>query len=140
MAARPAGPRRRLARVRTSAEFERAKATGRRVRTPHFVLVLAVTSADEAEEGPRLGIVASRRIGNAVCRNRAKRLVREAFRATRDLFHPRLSVIVIVTHPPENMKRDDVIAQWRGAASRIAQRSNEALCEAGDTSDDKAGT
>lgn len=33
----------------------------------------------EANIGPRLGIIASRRVGNAVCRNRAKRRIRALF-------------------------------------------------------------
>ncbi len=37
------------------------------------------------ENGPRLGLTATRKVGGAVVRNRMRRLVREAFRRHRDL-------------------------------------------------------
>ncbi len=52
---------------------------------------------------PRLGIAATQKIGNAVARNRAKRLVRELFRA-----HKPLSSIDIVVIP----RREILEAPW----------------------------
>ena len=52
---------------------------------------------------PRLGIAASRKVGNAVVRNRAKRLVRELFRS-----HKPLIGIDIVVIP----RREIVDATW----------------------------
>jgi len=48
----------------------------------------------EAELGTRLGVVASKRVGNAVARNRGKRLVREWFRRCETL--PEADVVVIL--------------------------------------------
>ncbi len=65
-------------------------------------------------------------MGNAIHRNRAKRLVREAFRATRDLWWPGLDVVVLVKSDVYGMKLDQVVEEWRAAGpalSRIAQRS-----------------
>ena len=46
-----------------------------------FTLLMAPTES----RGARLGIVASRKLGDAVRRNRAKRLIREIFRQNLDL-------------------------------------------------------
>ena len=67
------GPERRL---RARAEFKAVESRGRRVSGRFVILVGA------ANDGPddRLGIVASRKVGGAVERNRAKRRLRELFR------------------------------------------------------------
>jgi ribonuclease P protein component len=118
----------RATRVRKRAEFERIQKGGARVSTQSFVLIIA----GRLDRGPaRLGITASRKIGGAVTRNRAKRLVREAFRALPELFPPGIDLVVIVRKPPGAMKAAEVAAEWRGVSKRLAHRIDEALeaCE-----------
>lgn len=63
-------------RLLTRAEFDAVQRQGRRV-SARFVTLLA-RPADGAAD--RLGIIASRKMGNAVVRNRAKRRLRQLFR------------------------------------------------------------
>jgi ribonuclease P protein component len=63
-------------RVRRRTEFERVYETGVRARG-RFLTVLA---RPNGLKGMRLGIAATRKLGGAVRRNRAKRVVRAIFR------------------------------------------------------------
>ncbi len=92
--------------------------------TPSFALLIYARAPQPS--GPRLGVVASRRIGNAVARARAKRLVREAFRATRDLWPEDVDLVVIARKPPGELRLSDVVAEWRSRAGAIAERAAEA--------------
>jgi ribonuclease P protein component len=48
---------------------------------------------------PRLGVSVSRKVGSAVTRNRWKRLVREAFRLTRDKLPHGVDLVVVAKRP-----------------------------------------
>ena len=73
----PSPRRRRLSR---SAEFERVYRQGRS-KGNRFLVLYAFPRADGEpdDDGPRLGLSVSRRVGGAVERNRVKRVLREAF-------------------------------------------------------------
>ncbi len=72
----------RSKRLVGEAFFRRALRRGRRRRIGPFALhVFRDRDPSSESQGARLGIVASRRAGRAVRRNRAKRLIREVFRA-----------------------------------------------------------
>jgi len=63
-------------RLRRRAEFQRVFDTGRKAHGRYLTIIAAADGAPHT----RLGIVASRKLGGAVVRNRAKRLIREVFR------------------------------------------------------------
>lgn len=63
----------------------------RRSRAGRFLAVHLLDRGDDAP--PRIAVVASRRVGNAVARNRAKRLLREASR--RVAWQPGYDVVLI---------------------------------------------
>jgi ribonuclease P protein component len=68
---------RKAARLTLRGDFVAAQERGRRLHAGAY-LVLALPNQLGR---PRLGVTVSRRVGNAVVRNRVKRWVREAFRA-----------------------------------------------------------
>jgi len=69
-------------RLRKRSEFIRVSADGIKRNAPNFIIVCGRNDLTH----PRLGITVSKKVGNAVCRNRIKRLVREFFRNNQELF------------------------------------------------------
>jgi ribonuclease P protein component len=79
------------ARLRTRAEYDAVQKAGRRVPS-RFVTVLGRAN-DLGHD--RLGVIASRRVGGATRRNRAKRRIREIFRLQQSTPRRGLDFVVI---------------------------------------------
>ena len=65
----------RCCRIIRSSDYRRIKDEGQRYHTANFVVIIKPGQLKK-----RLGLTVSRKVGNAVCRNRLKRWIREHFR------------------------------------------------------------
>lgn len=77
----------------------RIQGTGAKAQSRYFLLLCLPTAASDGFT--RLGVVASKRVGGAVERNRSKRLIREVFRLHYADF-PHAADVVVVARPGAN--------------------------------------
>ncbi len=103
------------ARVAKRRDFLRIQSAGRRVPTRHFLLVYLRRGNAPA----RLGITVTKKLGNAVLRNRVKRAVREAFRARRATIAPGTSVVVIARDGAGKLSARDTAAELAPAFAAL---------------------
>jgi ribonuclease P protein component len=92
-------------------------ARGRRVETKTFRLFFRPTSAGRS----RLGLVVSRKVGNAVARNRIKRVLREYFRQERAKFPEGMDCVIAVRPQAPWIGLADVRAELGPALDRAAR-------------------
>lgn len=91
-------------RLKREEDFAQVRAEGR--AWPHRLLVLV---ARPNELGyPRFGFVAPRRLGKAVVRNRARRLLREAARLLLPLVEGGWDIVLIAREPIREVKMQQV--------------------------------
>lgn len=106
----------RLRRIRRRPEFQAVYESGERVRAR----LMTVIARNNDGPASRLGIAATRKLGNAVARNRAKRLVREAFR--RADVPAGLDIVVIPRLDILDAEFRTLEAEFRYAVRRLARR------------------
>ena len=81
---------RKTQRILKRKDFVNLNRSGKRFHTKHF----SVTVKRSGLGTNRLGITASKKTGNAVLRNRIKRLVREFFRLNKSRFPQEVDILV----------------------------------------------
>jgi ribonuclease P protein component len=82
----------RASRLKHKRDFARLKTQGRRLVSGCLILNWQGCSGASVS---RVGVVTSRRIGSAVIRSRARRLLREAWRRNRGGFGPAVDMVLV---------------------------------------------
>lgn len=91
-------------RLTRSEDFERARRTGKSYPSRLAVLVVRQNEVGQV----RVGVAAGRTVGNAVKRNRAKRLLRAAARELLDSIQPNWDIVLIARPPLALSKQSEV--------------------------------
>jgi ribonuclease P protein component len=94
-------------RLTRSEDFKRVRRTGKSYAHP---LVVLVVQASETSTYARVGVIAGKTTGNAVHRNRAKRILREALRPYLTSFTSGWNLILIARSPLVTATLDDTRA------------------------------
>jgi ribonuclease P protein component len=114
-------------RLRRRVDFLRVQANGVRTSTTHFVLLVAGRPADKdcpdpANAKARLGVVVTKKVGNAIVRNRVKRLCRECFRLWPDFAPPGIDLVVIAREGAGELGLATVRDEWLRARPSLLKR------------------
>jgi ribonuclease P protein component len=108
----------RSRRLKLGRDFQRARTQGRRLVQGCLILNWLPLPAGEAT---RLGVITSRKIGAATVRNRARRLLREAFRKHQFELRQPMDMVLVARHSIGSKKfaeteRDFLTALQRAGA------------------------
>jgi ribonuclease P protein component len=110
------------------------QAHGERATSRHFVLLVA--SREVARDGDvspeaiapsRLGVVATRKVGDATMRNRIKRVCRECFRLWPGFVPDGIDLVVIAREGADTLPLDAVREEWARARPALLKRCESAL-------------
>ncbi len=102
------------ARLRKRGDYLRVQRDARRSHTEHFVVLRATARTGTT----RIGITVSTRIGNAIVRNRVKRLVREVVRSVWRTMSPPADVVVIAKPGAGDISHANVATELGRALGR----------------------
>ena len=124
----------RADRILISRDFIRAVKTGKRRTSKSFVVVITPKTDGEIEKSgvkrKRLGVTVSKRVGNAVTRNRVKRRIREWFRQARGRLPNGSDIVVIARQAARDLSGSEVAMVLNQMIDRtVAQRGDRTTAE-----------
>ena len=100
-------------KLRRTADFRRIVQTGRRVSGKRVTMYWVPSS-----EQTRAGVVARREVGGAVLRNRARRVLREAWRQVSPAVERPVEVVLVARPGAAEAKTPEVAEEIRGLMVR----------------------
>ena len=113
-----------LGRLKKRSEFLAAARKGRKAVTPGLVLqALSRRDTEGVETPPRLGLTASRKVGNAVTRNRARRRLRAAAgELLPRLGHAGTDYVLIARGETPTRPYRELLADLRKALAKVEEK------------------
>ncbi len=101
--------------LRSNRDIQIVKHHGRRITTTLFNLL-----ACKMDDAPsRVGIIVGKRFGNAVRRNRAKRIFRELVRQLHPDLVPGRGLLVFPKRDALLQSRGELVQAWKGSLERL---------------------
>lgn len=94
----------RFPSVRKNSEFQYIYKNG----TSYANRLLVMYVVKSGEEGNRIGISVSKKVGNSVVRHRFVRLVRESFRLNKDILKNNIDIVVVARAAAKDKKFDKI--------------------------------
>jgi ribonuclease P protein component len=107
----------RLSRLSRASEFSLVKASGKSWTGKHLILAILTR---ETEAAPRIGIIATRRLGNAVSRNQVRRRIREIFRLNQHRIQRGFWLVTIARLSSANATFDELRRDWLRLVERAS--------------------
>ncbi len=101
-------------------EFLQLKRCGERIQNRNFIVIYS----DGRVKKNRIGITVNKKLGNAVKRNKIKRLIRENFRMNRDKIAEFMDINVIAKKKAGEISADMVFKSLDGIFNQIPRREN----------------
>jgi len=117
----------KASRLRRRHEFVAVQKRGVRVTAPHFTFLLVASLVGASDAAARLGVTASRHVGNAVQRNRAKRLAREVFRHHLGWLPAGCDVVVVLRAGAPRLTLEQLTHEWQQARGSLQRQATRVL-------------
>ena len=106
----------RADRILKRTQFLELARGAKRLQNRHFV---AIYSPNRLERS-RLGLTVTKKVGNAVTRNRVKRISREYFRLSRHIIKGNWDINVIAKKEAAKISSDEAFSSLKNIFSRIS--------------------
>lgn len=106
--------------LKLNKEFKRAYYRGKSEASPFFICY----QVKNRKQGIRYGITTTKKVGNAVCRSRARRLIRAALRNVLDRLEPDCDYVFVARERILQAKSYQVAAAMKGCFKKLQNGGN----------------
>ena len=107
----------RSSRLGRASEFRLVKASGKSWTGKHLILAILTR---ETKAAPRIGIIATKRLGNAVSRNQVRRRIREIFRLNQHRIQRGFWLVTIARLSSASATFDELRRDWLRLVERAS--------------------
>ncbi|MEZ5851036.1 MAG: ribonuclease P protein component [Hyphomicrobiaceae bacterium] len=115
----------RLVMLKNAAEFKRVRGGARFSCGAFAIEAKARPAADgEPQAASRFGLIATKKLGGAVERNRIRRRIKEALRATAgELARPGFDYVILARRPAYEVAFSDLVQAFRSAFANLERQA-----------------